>query len=63
MTERIGDYFVRLEMLSFEQAERIMEVQKRQPERRFGEIALELGYIDSTDLETYEQYCLSGECP
>jgi hypothetical protein len=56
MTERIGDYFVRLEMLSFEQAERIMEVQKRQP-------ALELGYIDSTDLETYEQYCLSGECP
>ncbi len=63
MTERIGDYFVRLEMLSFEQAERIMEVQKHHPERLFGEIALDLGYIDSTDLEDYEQYCRSGECP
>lgn len=62
MTERIGDYFLRLDLLSFEQAETVLELQKTMPGRRFGEIALELGYIDEGDLESYVQECLDGEC-
>ncbi|ADK81424.1 hypothetical protein [Sediminispirochaeta smaragdinae] len=57
MTERIGDYFVRLELLSFEQAEQVLAVQQEQPNRRFGEIAVELGFIGEEDIESYKRYC------
>ncbi len=52
MKERIGEYFVRLDLLSLEQAEEILRVQEtKEPRKKFGEIALELGYITDDDLE------------
>jgi len=52
MKERIGEYLVHLELLSFEQAEEILRVQSEQMHnKKFGEIALELGYITTEDLE------------
>lgn len=51
MKERIGEYLIRLELLSFEQAEEILRIQSEMnPKKMFGEIALELGYITEEDL-------------
>ena len=52
MKERIGEYLIRLELLSFEQAEEILRVQSEiKSGKKFGEIALDLGYITEDDLE------------
>jgi len=52
MKERIGEYLVHLELLSFEQAEEILRVQSEQEfPKKFGEIALDLGFITMDDLE------------
>ena len=53
MIEKTGQYFIRLDILSFEQAEKILKVQKSRPGRKFGEIAFELGYISAEDLDDY----------
>lgn len=62
MTERIGDYFVRLEYLSFEQAEQVMVFQREHPNKRFGEIAVELGFLNSEDLLSWDEYCREASC-
>ena len=52
MKERIGEYLIRLELLSFEQAEEILRVQSEMKSgKKFGEIALDLGYVTEVDLE------------
>ncbi len=52
MKEKIGEYFIRLEQLSLEQAEEILRVQNTlEPHKKFGEIALDLGFITKDDLE------------
>lgn len=53
MREKIGQYLVRLDYLSFEQAEEVVRIQQENPGRKFGEIAVELGYIDRDILEEY----------
>ncbi|MBN2618120.1 MAG: hypothetical protein JXR64_07380 [Spirochaetales bacterium] len=53
MEEKIGQYFVRLSLLSFEQAEEVLKIQELNPNKRFGEIALELDYITKDDLQEY----------
>lgn len=45
MKERIGEQMIRLDLLSFEQAEAILQFQKTHPLMKFGEIAVKLGYI------------------
>lgn len=51
MKEKIGEYFMRLDLLSFEQAEEILKAQRKNPARKFGQIALDLGYISREDLD------------
>lgn len=51
MKEKIGQYMIRLDLLSFEQAEAILKIQKRCPRKPFGQIALEQGYVTKEDLE------------
>ena len=53
MNNRIGEYFVSLDILSFEQAENILKVQNEYPNKKFGEIAVQLGYLDQRDVEKY----------
>ena len=53
MDEKIGQSLIRLDLLSFEQAEEIFRIQEEGPHRLFGEIALELGYITREDLNEY----------
>ena len=51
--EKIGQYLVRLDFLSFEQAEEVLRIQQENPGMKFGDIAVELGYIDRDILEEY----------
>ncbi|HON80377.1 MAG TPA: hypothetical protein PK544_17935 [Spirochaetota bacterium] len=51
--EKIGQYLVRLDYLSFEQAEEVLRIQQENPGMKFGDIAVELGYIDRDILEEY----------
>lgn len=53
MTKRIGEYFVRLKILSFDQAENILEIQKEHPNQKFGEIAVQFGFLQQSDVEEY----------
>jgi len=52
MKEKTGEYYIRLALLSFEQAEEILKLQKTtMPDKKFGEIALDLGFITEEDLK------------
>ena len=53
MKEKIGQYLIRLELLSFEQAEDVLNIQMMQSHKKFVEIALELEYITKDDLEVF----------
>jgi len=53
MKEKIGERLVKLDILSFEQAERILKIQKKNPKKKFGEIAVELGFIEEDALTTH----------
>ena len=53
MSEKIGQYLIRLEYLSFEQAEEVLKFQENSPHKKFGEIAIELGISASTSCSQY----------
>ncbi len=53
--ELIGEHFVNLKDLSFEQAEKVLQVQKYKKNRKkkFGEIAIELGFLEPKNVKEY----------
>ncbi len=46
MVERIGDGLVRIGAMSEEQRDSVLKIQDDGDERMFGEIAIDLGFID-----------------
>ena len=46
MTERIGDGLVRIGAMSEEQRDKVLQMQNDGDERMFGEIAIDLKFID-----------------
>lgn len=46
MTERIGDGIVRIGAMSEEQRDKVLQIQNDGDERMFGEIAIDLKFID-----------------
>jgi hypothetical protein len=56
MTERIGDFLVRIGAMKSEQVEEVLRLQKAGDKRRFGEIAVELGYIRDDSIKRYVDY-------
>jgi hypothetical protein len=46
MTERIGDGLVRIGAMSEEQRDKVIQMQNDGDERMFGEVAIDLKYID-----------------
>ncbi len=46
MAERIGDGLVRIGAMTAEQRDKVLEMQNDGDERMFGEIAIDLKYID-----------------
>ena len=53
MKERIGEFLVRIGAMTQAQCNEVLERQKIEPDRLFGEIGLELGYIDDKAIDTY----------
>lgn len=56
MVERIGDFLNRIGAMSQEQVDEVLRLQAEEPDdafRVFGEIAIDLGYIDESALKKY----------
>ena len=51
--EKIGQYFVRMNLLSIEDTTNILLIQQIKSHRKFGELAVELGYLMSGNIEQY----------
>jgi hypothetical protein len=51
--ERIGEFLVRIGAMTEEKKQLVLEQQEQETDRLFGEIALELEFIDSTALDQY----------
>ena len=51
--ELIGEHFVNLHDLSFEQAEEVLKIQKKNKKKKFGEIAIRLGFLAPKKLNEY----------
>ncbi len=55
VSERIGDFLVRIGALNATQKEAVLLEQQKQPDRLFGEIAISMGYIDERAIDAYLQ--------
>jgi hypothetical protein len=53
MAERIGDYLVRTGKLSQAQVEQVIRAQKAGDGRTFGEIAVGLGFVDKSAVDSF----------
>ena len=53
MAERIGDFLVRTGKLSQAQVEQVIRAQKAGDGRTFGEIAVGLGLVDKTAVDSF----------
>ena len=51
--ERLGEFLVRIGVINPEQVEIVLKKQKEQPDKLFGEIAVELGYINDKAVDEY----------
>jgi len=51
--ERIGEFLVRIGAISEGQVQEILALQKTEPDRLFGEIAVERGYIKDEAIDRY----------
>jgi hypothetical protein len=56
MPEKIGDFLIRINAMSRDQVVEVLQLQQAGDKRRFGEIALELGYIGDDSLKRYLDY-------
>jgi hypothetical protein len=53
--ERIGDFMVRIGALTSEQVVEILAKQQEEPDKLFGLIAIELGYLNDKAIHEYIQ--------
>ena len=51
--EKIGEFLIKIGALTKEKVAEILEKQEKDPSKLFGEIALELGYIDDKAIDKY----------
>jgi len=62
MAQRIGDFLVEIGAMDEVQVEEVLRIQREDEEpRMFGEIAVELGYIDDAALKKYIDNKSEGE--
>jgi hypothetical protein len=51
--EKIGEFLVRIGAITTAQRDEILEIQKKEPDKLFGYIAIELKYLDDSAIEKY----------
>lgn len=52
-TQRIGEFLVHIGAMTREQVNEVLERQKLEPDKLFGHIAIELGYIDDEAIDRF----------
>ncbi len=52
-SERIGDFLVKIGALTAAQRDEVIAKQTESPDRLFGQIAIELGYINDAAVDQY----------
>jgi hypothetical protein len=61
MLHKIGDFLISIGAMNETQVEEVLRIQREDEEpRMFGEIAIELGYIDDTVLRKYIEQKAAG---
>ena len=50
---RVGEILVSIGAMTKEQVEEVMEEQERAPEKLFGQIAIEMGFVDDSAINRY----------
>jgi hypothetical protein len=56
MSERIGEFLVRIGAMNGDQVEQVLRLQRDGDKRRFGEIAIEMQYIKDDLIKRYVDY-------
>ncbi len=56
MENRIGDFLIQIGAMKKHQVDDVLRVQTEGDQRMFGEIAIELGYIDDKAIQKYLDY-------
>jgi len=56
MAERIGDFLIRIGAMKQNEVEDILRSQRAGDTRKFGEIAIEFGYINDDAIKRYVDY-------
>jgi len=52
-TEKIGEFLVRIGAMTEEQSQEIIKIQQSGDKRYFGEIAVDLGFVDKDAIKKY----------
>ncbi len=52
-TQRIGDFLVRIGAMTESQVAEVLDRQAEEPSRLFGEIAIEMGFINDSAVDTF----------
>lgn len=51
--DRIGEFLVKIGAMSSDQRNQVLEIQAHEPEKLFGKIAVEQGYINELAIDTF----------
>ena len=51
--ERLGEFLVRIGVMQEDQVQVVLEEQKKRPDELFGQIAIELGFINEKAVDDY----------
>jgi hypothetical protein len=56
MTERIGDFLVGIKAMTPVQVNQVLKAQKAGDKRLFGDIAIDLGFVESNAIKSYVDF-------
>jgi hypothetical protein len=56
MSERIGEFLVRIKSMTPDQVDKVLGAQEAGDKRRFGDIALELGFVQDNAVKRYVDF-------
>lgn len=52
-TEPIGTFLLKIQAINEKELQEILEIQKNNPDKKFGEIAMEHGYVNEASINKY----------
>jgi len=56
MSERIGEFLVHIGVMTVEKVQEVLQAQKAGDTRRFGDLALEFGFVQNDAIKRYADF-------